>query len=560
MGTMGDVGACVSFGTDVQQEYDNVPADVEQAVLLFVDVNGQEEAVAVAPLHIVAVLDSSASMRDVCASRHSKMESACRALLQLVQYTRDKDHFTLVLFHTDVRVLFTGVLTEHTRSTVVHIINGLKGCHHEMGGTNMHLGIQTALQLAHAGSSEMNSVVVLLGDGNANQGVFDPDALVNAVVTMLAPLHRTAKIQCIGFGADVSSSLFTQLADAGDGTYFYADAEETIVSALGAILGAARTVCATNVCVEWSITQGAAEMRRVRGGSVDTNDGGRDGVQILGDVLAGSRGGLAFDLFVQRDAGDGHAAIVHASLHGWKLDGTQFNTDPVTITITRDGTQKSPLSRALPANDHRMRIDGSDAMLRASNLGDSGQVAVGKKVLADALAALHLSPAWRANMPFSVDTDAVLRNLIDQYSSDTAYDAGGRSNRSRVAGGANARMCARTLLLACTHPHPHCCLRRQRAGIDGRVLHPIANGDHGTHGDGLHRPECGPARPTHGASTSEGHIHGAKRRHGACKNVFPDVGGSHPQDASALWCGGACRFAERHHIRHEPVSVHTCFR
>jgi Ca-activated chloride channel family protein len=98
------------------------------------------------------------------------------------------------------------------------------------GSTNMSDGLQSALKLLNDNhDNERVKKALLLSDGQANQGITEPQGLASIVQQIT---KTGAVLSTIGMGLDFNETLMTSLADYGMGHYSYLEQ----LSGLGAIL------------------------------------------------------------------------------------------------------------------------------------------------------------------------------------------------------------------------------------------------------------------------------------------------------------------------------------
>jgi hypothetical protein len=92
--------------------------------------------------------------------------------------------------------------------------------------------------------------VFLFTDGLANVGLRE-DAIVPATQSLLSGSQAKPKVYTFGFGADHSEKLLGELAEVGQGSYYYLEKEEHIPRAFADALGGLLSVAAQNVTVEF---------------------------------------------------------------------------------------------------------------------------------------------------------------------------------------------------------------------------------------------------------------------------------------------------------------------
>lgn len=170
---------------------------------------------------MIIVLDRSGSM-----SEAKKMPYAKAAIWDVLGRLNENDRFALVSFANNAIVQSPLVtMTSANRSYLNNIISSIQAA----GGTNMGAGLNTALSLLENSRGERARKILLLSDGQANQGITNPEQL--ALIAARAT-HRGAVLSTIGMGLGFNETLMAKLADYGMGHYSYLED----LSGLGTIL------------------------------------------------------------------------------------------------------------------------------------------------------------------------------------------------------------------------------------------------------------------------------------------------------------------------------------
>ncbi len=170
---------------------------------------------------MIIVFDRSGSM-----SEAKKMPYAKAAIWDVLGRLNDNDRFALVSFanHAIVQSPLVNV-TSANRTYLNNVVRSINAA----GGTNMGDGLNAALNLLTNNSSERARKILLLSDGQANQGITDPMQL--AQLASRATQYG-AVLSTIGMGLGFNETLMAKLADHGMGHYSYLEE----LSGLGAIL------------------------------------------------------------------------------------------------------------------------------------------------------------------------------------------------------------------------------------------------------------------------------------------------------------------------------------
>ncbi|MBI5549805.1 MAG: VWA domain-containing protein [Deltaproteobacteria bacterium] len=185
-----------------------------------------------APINLALVLDRSGSMAG------EKISQARRAARQLVQQLDERDRFSLVTFGSDVTTLISSTLaTAGAKERMLASIEGIA----ELGGTNLSGALEAGLAEVVAYRSQYNlSRIVLLSDGQANEGITSPAGLA-ALARRVSSQGLT--LSSIGVGLDFNESVMEALSEHGGGSYhFLNDAEQLAGIFAGELKQAVATV------------------------------------------------------------------------------------------------------------------------------------------------------------------------------------------------------------------------------------------------------------------------------------------------------------------------------
>ena len=170
---------------------------------------------------MIIVLDRSGSM-----SEARKMPYAKAAIRDVLSRLHDNDRFALVSFADNAIIQSHLVkVTANNRSHLNNVVRSIRA----VGGTNMGDGLNAALKLLNNNQSERARKILLLSDGQANQGITNPEQLAQIAATAT---QYGAVLSSIGMGLGFNENLLSKLADHGMGHYSYLED----LSGLGTIL------------------------------------------------------------------------------------------------------------------------------------------------------------------------------------------------------------------------------------------------------------------------------------------------------------------------------------
>lgn len=308
----------------------------EDQVLLRVGLQGQsippEER---DPALLIFVIDVSGSM-----GSPDRLELAKQALTLLVGELRGDDRVGIVVYSNETRpVLEPTPASEQER--ILSAINALR----TEGSTNAEAGLRLGYQMATANMREDEITrVVLLSDGVANVGITGADGILGQIQSRV---DQGVTLSTIGFGmGSFNDTLMEQLANDGDGNYYYVDtlreAERIFVHQLASTL----QVIAYDAKVQVEFNPEVVSQYRLIGYENraiadedfrdDTVDAGEVGaghsvtalyeVELLPDV---SEGTLATAYIRYQDAGREYALETNASI--------TLNDIAVSIDDTSEG-------------------------------------------------------------------------------------------------------------------------------------------------------------------------------------------------------------------------------
>lgn len=139
--------------------------------------------------------------------------------------------------------------------------------------------------------------VIVLTDGVANRGVWQPDALVRLVERATS---NGITVTTIGVGTEYNESLLSRMAQSGGGRYIYVAEPDEMPNAFQQELGALLAVVAQNVKLQMPLPNGV-EVRRVFGREQPQKPGRLE--LPLGDVTSGEERVIVAELGVTPTAG-----------------------------------------------------------------------------------------------------------------------------------------------------------------------------------------------------------------------------------------------------------------
>ena len=160
------------------------------------------------PYHLALVIDRSGSMSG------EPLQEAKRCARHIIDQLKPDDRASLVQFDSRVQVLVPAqpVADRTALHRALQIIE-------EGGTTNLHGGWEAGGQslleyIQQAGLSR----VILLSDGNANEGLTDPERIIQQCAQFA---DRGVTTSTYGLGRDFNEDLMVAMAKAGQGNHYY---------------------------------------------------------------------------------------------------------------------------------------------------------------------------------------------------------------------------------------------------------------------------------------------------------------------------------------------------
>jgi Ca-activated chloride channel family protein len=183
------------------------------------------------PLAVSLVIDRSGSMNG------NKLEEAKRCALDLLNRLQDSDQVSVIIYDDTVEVLLETMSAQIAKTLLPIRLEEVE----PRGMTNLHGGWLSGAQslapimssMVSRGSSVM-SRVILLSDGQANEGITSVEAIC-AHVRELASAGVTTSTVGIGFG--FNEELMTAIATAGQGNSWYGQRAQDLAESFDAEMG-----------------------------------------------------------------------------------------------------------------------------------------------------------------------------------------------------------------------------------------------------------------------------------------------------------------------------------
>ena len=311
-------------------------------------------------------------------SSNNKLNLCKKTCEILVNELGNDDQFGLTVFATNVRVAFPlQKMNATNKGRALAVIAAIR----TEGQTNLSGGLTSAIGELQ-GSTSKNEVrsIMLLTDGHANQGVTDPQAIVDLTKACLVSTPNIT-VNVFGYGCDHNAELLRKVSEAPitKGSYYFIESNDNVSSAFGDCLGGLMSVAAQNITVTIS-----GENIKVLCDNVVTKSSGTYEIN-LGDMFAEEIKDIVVEV---ENLGDGDQHEITATVSYIDI----FSMRPVKAEPESGVILRPKGTEVAPTNSHValqiMRISVAKAMSEANILGQRGDMAGGRQVITRQLAAI----------------------------------------------------------------------------------------------------------------------------------------------------------------------------
>lgn len=350
------------------------------------------------PLAVSLVLDRSGSMGG------SKIAEAKRCVLDLLRRLDDEDKVSLVVYDTTIDVLLETMPVRLARTLLPMRLADVRAS----GGTALHAGwLKGAETLAPTAGSGMMSRVILLSDGQANEGIVDTDEICEQVRELASAGVTTSTV---GFGVDFNEELMTAIANAGQGNAWYGERVEDLAESFDAEMGFLASLAFQDVRVKLE-TPLLARMGQIRVHNDYIQNS--KGQYCLPSIAAGSEVWMAISLSMNevmylQDSGSALTCAIH--LKG--KNGTEHQCSvklPSMPVVSFSEYQQAPENELVARRFNE--IESADIQREARrHVQDRNWTAVERLVR-------ELEERAQHN-PWLFETVKYLRKLLDRRDSD----------------------------------------------------------------------------------------------------------------------------------------------
>lgn len=395
---------------NAQLDVDVVSVEQDDKVTVMLDLEAPEAAdhVQRPSSAVIVVLDRSGSMSG------DRLLAAKKSLVALIDRLDDRDHFGLVAFDNEARLVVPAdTVSQLGRAVTKHRIAALQ----PGGSTDLSSGYLRGLQEARRISAPGGTTMVVLSDGHANAGITDPASFRQMAAGAAAQMITTSTI---GVGTGYDDRILSEMAIGGTGNHTFAEEADAAAAAVaGEIDGLlSKTVQAASLLIkptedvmQISVVNDLPSQRVAGGVMVE-----------LGDLYAGEQRRLLVALDVPAMAGLGLAQVAHLELSYVSIPDLQAHTVTLPISVNvvpqdvaRGRVPDAEVQREKLILDAQSAKRKSEEALRAGDIDEARSSLMGTRALLSDAMALAPDPDLLEEIDFLTDS------LMDLEHRDSGY-------------------------------------------------------------------------------------------------------------------------------------------
>lgn len=316
------------------------------------------------PIHLALVLDRSSSMSG------APIIEAKKCAQKIVERLGARDKAAIVSFSDSVHTL-SQLVSASPPARLLGAIEGIEAS----GNTNLHGGwLQGAQELAAQAETGALSRVVLLSDGQANEGITDPQAIFAQCRELAAAGIGTTTI---GLGHSFNEDLMVGMAKAGQGQHYYGQSAKDLYDAFLEELELAEALHSTGL--QATLVPGPGVIIEI----LSKENLRADAPIPLSDLAFGAETWVLVRLHHGAKPAGQHA-LLSVTVSGKTVEGSPFTTPPVLLelpalntveltTLTADAVVERRQAEAASARlmlSFRQRLEEGDKLGAKKVIGE----------------------------------------------------------------------------------------------------------------------------------------------------------------------------------------------
>jgi len=343
-----------------------------------------------APIDLVTVIDRSGSMSG------EKLKLVLQTLAFVIRQLQSKDKLSVVTYDDHVAVTLNLThMTQDGKNTGNQKIKAIRAGN----STDLCSGLLQGIQVFKSRNDKNEvSSLLLFTDGLANHGIQKKDDIINEI-TKHEPLP--CSIYTFGFGSDHDSSLLKAISDKGDGIYSFITDKDTIASSFADCLGGLLSVVAQNIIIKIEPLNGIIISK------INTTYKYEDLHGIItitiGDIQSEEEKDILFSVQLPQISGPSNSPILLVKISYFDVINSSQVEKEAVVMVARDDSITPQVNLAVDRQKNRILV--ADAITKAKELGDAGNISNATTIVDDAIKALQSSPTFNDDYVKSLVVD-----------------------------------------------------------------------------------------------------------------------------------------------------------
>ena len=310
------------------------------------------------------VIDRSGSMGG------QPLAEALKCVEYIAGHVAAKDQVSVVMYDDKVNVLMP-LSQVKSSEDVSRLLAGVD----EGGTTNLFGGWEEGAKQLEAGDQASISRVILLSDGQANEGLVDQEEIETHCRNWLA---KGVSTTTVGLGRSFNEDLMIAMAKAGGGQQYYGQTATDLFDSFDEELSLLQAMYLRKLVVRLAPAPGV--IIEPLGDSEQTPEGS----YRLRDLAHGAESWMALRLHVSPTAAGERRDLLAATVQGQSVDGQAMpalSTMLSLLALDQDALDQLPVDEAV---ERRMQeVDFAKASLEISRLIKEGEVQAARQLVRD---------------------------------------------------------------------------------------------------------------------------------------------------------------------------------
>ena len=402
------------------------PDDVEE------DPNDETRA----PVLLVAVVDKSGSMGG------EKIKSLIETLEFIIKEMSKKDKLAIVEYDSSVNTTLPltnmdEVGKQKANTIAKAIVAGT--C------TNMSGGLSAGLKLI---PSELDNKTVvstlLLTDGHANEGITSSSGMISMMRDIQKEGLGRCTLNTFGFGTDHNATMLKEMADAGEGMYYFIKDTDSIATSFADCLGGLLSVAAQSI--ELTIqAEGDNIIGRINTSKqVNEVEKGKKYRILVGDLQEGESRDIPFEITLSKcQTASDNFGIASLQLSYFNVKLEEMGGCTHNLKVVRDNNLSEEHKRPNAEVDkHVNRLLAADAAEEAAKLARENKIEEAKAHVQKTID--YISSATSANDELCQNLVAELETSKKGLVSRSHYEKEGQYQMNKFSKAMKMQRCSAT--------------------------------------------------------------------------------------------------------------------